>query len=77
MNEKVLADSLEELDNIINSIENFRDFKLNDEIAQQIPKDLEEDTNFNMTMLDVDLIRAKEELERAKKQVNSISKILK
>lgn len=77
MNEKVLNDSLEELDNIINSIENFRDFKLNDEIAQQIPKDLEEDTNFNMTMLDVDLIRAKEELERAKKQVNSISKILK
>ena len=70
MNEKVLNDSLEELDNIINSIENFRDFKLNDEIAQQIPKDLEEDTNFNMTMLDVDLIRAK-------KQVNSISKILK
>ena len=77
MNEKVLNDSLEELDNIINSIENFRDFKLNDEIAQQIPKDLEEDTNFNMTMLDVDFIRAKEELERAKKQVNSISKILK
>ena len=77
MNEKVLNDSLEELDNIINSIENFRDFKLNDDIAQQIPKDLEEDTNFNMTMLDVDLIRAKEELERSKKQVNSISKILK
>lgn len=77
MNEKVLADSLEELDNIINSIENFRDFKLNDEIAQQIPENLEEDTNFNMTMLDIDLIRAKEELERAKKQVNSISKILK
>ena len=77
MNEKVLNDSLEELDNIINSIENFRDFKLNDEIAQQIPENLEEDTNFNMTMLDIDLIRAKEELERAKKQVNSISKILK
>lgn len=77
MNETILKEVIEELDKITDSIENFVDFQINDTIAQQIPEEKEEDTNLNMTLLSVDLLRAKEEIERAKKQVNIIFKLLK
>ena len=75
--DSILNKAIEDLEEINVLMENFNDFQLNDTIAQVIPEDKEDDTEFNMLVSKICIIRAKEELARIEKNLKTIFKLIK